>query len=134
MPPLPERGVHICSARNARREAAGQGKEVGEERCGQRAACGGIAALSGRRAALSKRALANEMRSVPLSRVRPATKDIDLAQDVIDERPEPSKADSRTARAESGRSSRRASQGRDSSASSDAISRIPIASTSLEIG
>jgi hypothetical protein len=33
----------------------GQGKEVGEERCGKRAACGVIAALSGRRAALSRK-------------------------------------------------------------------------------
>ena len=34
------------------REATGQGKEIGGKRCGKRAACGVIAALSGRRAAL----------------------------------------------------------------------------------
>jgi hypothetical protein len=45
----------VCSARNARPMRAGQGKEVGGERCGKRAACGVIAALSGRRAALCER-------------------------------------------------------------------------------
>ncbi|BDV36449.1 hypothetical protein SS37A_39790 (plasmid) [Methylocystis iwaonis] len=42
-------------ARNARSASVGQGKEVGGERCGKRAVCGDIAALSGRRAALSKK-------------------------------------------------------------------------------
>jgi len=45
--------------------SAGQGKEVGGERCGKRAARGGIAALSGQRAALSGRAGVNDKRGIP---------------------------------------------------------------------
>ncbi len=45
----------VCCARNSRSLRTGQGKQVGGEHCGQRAACGVIAALSGRRAALLRK-------------------------------------------------------------------------------
>ena len=47
----------LWRARNARRLSVGQGKEVGGKRCGKRAACGDIAALSGRRAGPSLRSI-----------------------------------------------------------------------------
>ena len=60
----------LC-ARNARSVSVGQGKEVGGERCGKRAACGDIAALSGRRAALSKSQRRGVLKSLPPRANRP---------------------------------------------------------------